>query len=461
MIRLAHKIQLKPNNQAQTYFKKASGTARFAYNWALQQWKSQYQAGLKPSAYGLSKELNAIKGTEFPWMLEVTKWAPQKAILDLGNAFEKFFKKEAKYPKFKKKGKTKDSFYLNANHIKVEGKKLWVPELGWVKMAQEVRFPGKTKSVTISKDTDDRWYAAFSVEIDESQWTYPHLCKCKNHAQAAVGIDLGIKSFAVLSDTHEVIENPRHFLKLQRKLRKAQKKLSRSVKGSKNYGKAKLAVAKIHFRIKSARRDFLHKLSSRVVGEFRWIGIEDLHILGMLKNKKLAKHIQDAGWGEFGRELKYKGKLSGSSVVEADRWFPSSKLCSTPDCGYVYKELTLGIRFWTCPFCGKRHDRDGNSSDNLKEVALGYKETLNACGEGSSGLIEVDGVKLLSVKQESGKRATLVVTLEVPTAKAALFLKHRAIAQDLQRKWIEEGVGEEESYCCALSGCFPEEEQEG
>jgi putative transposase len=229
VISLSHKIRLYPNKEALKYLAKSAGTSRFAYNWALARWKEKYTSGEKTSAYGLDKEFNARKGIEFPWTYEVSKWVTQKAIQDLGDSFKRFFKKLSRYPRFKRKGASRDSFYINSNHLKVSGKYLKLPKLqGYIKMAQPIRFKeGEIKFAVISKDSAGDWYASFSIEISEESYIYPNKCE----SQAIVGVDLGIKTLATCSDGTK-FENPKPLARAQRKLRRSQRRLARRVKGS-------------------------------------------------------------------------------------------------------------------------------------------------------------------------------------------------------------------------------------
>jgi putative transposase len=376
MPQLAHKIKLMPNREVIRYLRRACGTARFSYNWALQNWKEKYQSGEKGiSGYSLVKEFNSIKDKEFPWALEVSKWASQKAIQDLEEAFKRFFKKQAKYPRFKKRGKSKDSFYLGLNSFKILNQKyLKIPLLeGLIKMSQPLRFKGEVKSVVISRSADE-WFASFSVKILEETFVYAHACE----SQDAVGVDLGIKTLVVCSDGTE-FENPKPLRKAERKLGSLNKDLSRKQKGSNNRARACLRLARAHRKVARIRSNALHQITSWLVKTFRFIGIEDLNVSGMIKNRKLAKSIQDAAFSEFKRQLDYKSKLAGANTVLADRFFPSSKLCSC--CGVVLEKLALDERAWSCPACGAIHNRDVNAAKNLEFVARRYRETLNACGE--------------------------------------------------------------------------------
>ena len=398
MVQLAHKIRIYPSQEAEVYLRRSCGIARFAWNWALGHWRTKYAQGERGmSGFSLVKEFNSVKKTEFPWTSEVSKWAPQKAIQNLGDAFSRFFKKTSKYPRFKKKGRSRDSFYLDAAVVKLSGKYLHLPKLPRpIKMAQAIRFDGDLRSVVISRDSCGDWFASFSVVLPDS-YVYPHQCE----SQATVGVDVGISTLVTLSDGTK-IDNPRSLRSKERKLRRFSKALSRKQKGSRNREKARIRLAGVHRKVTRIRRDATHRVTSGLVKSFRFIGIEDLNVRGMLRNHRIAKSLQDAAFQEFRRQLEYKAPLAGSNVAVAARFYPSSKLCS--DCGYRLTELSLNIRVWECPACGAVQDRDVNAAKNLDSVARRYRETKNACGEGVSPPTKARqgrGGRRSSVKQES------------------------------------------------------------
>jgi putative transposase len=386
---LAHKIQLDPNNKQRTYFAKACGTARFAYNWALAKAKEQYEKD-KTSKFKegeLRKELNAIKREQFPWMLEVTKCAPQLAIKEgLARAFRNFFSGRAEFPKFHKKGE-KDSFSLSNDQFAINNKLIRIPNLGHVRMTEALRFCGKVISATISRKAD-KWYVSVQIEMPDPEPIH----KTHNENQA-VGVDLGVKDLAVLSDGIKIVGAKPHKALLSR-LRRINKSLSRkqgSKKGEKksnNFNKAKKKLARLHARITNIRNDELHKLTTSITKNYSVIGIEDLNVSGMVKNHKLARAINDVSFFEFRRQLEYKAQITGGKIVVSNQFFPSSKLCST--CGYKNDGLTLKVREWNCPECGSNHDRDINAAINLKNNAVSYM--VSACGE----LVET----VTSMKQE-------------------------------------------------------------
>jgi putative transposase len=364
-VQLAHKIELKSNNRAKTYFRKACGISRFVWNWGLSRWQDQYKAGEKPSGFKLKKEFNAIKEAEFPWVFDVTKYAAAQPFLDLQDAWKRYFKKLAEKPKFKKKGKSHDSFYIGGDQIKVEGRKIWIPNLGWVKLREELRFQGKINSVVISR-TADRWYAAIQVDADVK---FP-----KHENQVSLGIDLGINHLAVLSNDVG-FEAPKPLKELLRNLKRKSRALSKKQKGSGQFQKSKMAIARLHARIANIRRDTLHKITSWIANHNSVVGIEDLNIKGMMANRKLARSISDLGLYEFRRQLEYKLKWREGQVVVHNRFYPSSKTCS--QCGIVKEALSLGERIFSCE-CGLSLSRDLNAALNLTPVPKVIRELTPA-----------------------------------------------------------------------------------
>ena len=382
---LSQRIALDLNNVQATYFRKSCGTARFAYNWARAQWEAQYKAGQKPTAFKLCKQFNAIKKAEFPWVSEVTSRAQEGAILNLGEAYKRFFRKESAYPKFKKRG-VKDSFELPYRYVEVRDNTVRVPSLGWVRTFQPLRFQGLIKVAHIVRH-GHRWFLSVAIETENP---FP-----QSENQAAVGVDLGVTTMATLS-TGEKLTGPKPHFHLLKRLRRLNKSLSRKQNGSRNRDKAKRRLSQLHARIGNIRKDFLHRLTNRLVTNFRVIAIEDLNVKGMVRNRPLARAISDMGFYEFKRQLKYKAEWRGVRVVEVDRFFPSSKTCSA--CGVIVESLPLSIREWKCD-CGSVHDRDINAAINLKNIAV--KSTVSACGEIGAGLVRKSKTKPISAKQES------------------------------------------------------------
>ncbi|CAH0164684.1 hypothetical protein SRABI118_00847 [Massilia sp. Bi118] len=390
---LAHRIRLDPNNVQATHFARAAGTARFAYNWALTEWERQYELCKadpslpKPNEAALRRQLNGIKREKFSWMLEVTKSAPQIAIMQLGRAFENFFAKRARYPTFRRKGRD-DRFALSNDQFRVEDRYIRVPKLGWVRMREALRLTGRILSASISRSAS-HWYVSITVDTSD-----PSLPPTEN--QGVVGVDLGITALATLS-TGEKFAGRKALRILLGRLRRLSRNLSRKDKGSCNRAKAKLKLAKLHVRIANIRRDSLHQLSTRITRRFHTIVIEDLNVKGMLTNGRLARAIVDMGWTELRRQLEYKSAWRSGQVVVADRWHPSSKTCSS--CRYKMETLELNMRHWTCPGCGALHDRDVNAAINLKNMAV--SSTVSACGGEGAGLVSKHEAKPSPMKQES------------------------------------------------------------
>ena len=373
-------IKLKPNNKQATYFKKACGVARFAYNWALAEWQKQYQedkayresceqSGLAinkdqlniPSEGKLRKQLNAIKREQFPFMMEVTKCAPQIAIQQLGDAYKRFFKGESKYPQFRKKGE-RDRFGISNDRFKIQKKDgkffIQIPRLGLVKMKEGLRLQGKIMSATIST-RGEKWFVSINVELSEAIQSLPK-------TKQSIGLDLGITHLATLSDGTK-IQAPKPLKTQLKKLRRLNKSLSRKQKGSNNRAKAKAKLSRLYYRISNIRKDFLHKLTTELVRKFDVICLEDLNVQGMLKNRRLSRAIQDLGFYELKRQLIYKANQFGKTVKSVERFFPSSKTCSC--CGFKLEKLSLSVRKWRCEKCGAEHDRDVNASINILNFA--------------------------------------------------------------------------------------------
>lgn len=394
---LSHRIRLIPTAQQKGYFIRACGVARFAYNWALAEWQLQHAAGGKPTEVSLRRRLNAIKHTQFPWMRDVTKNAPQQAIKNLGRAYANFFDDLAKYrrnelgwarvriPAFKKKGHGTDSFRADngpdkahADAVRIDGKRVKLPVIGWVAMREEVRFAGRILCVTISRRAD-AWYASFSVEFD--------FCVDPRMDAGRVGVDLGVSSLATLNDGTKV-PSPKPLRRYLKKLRRLSRSLTRKRLGSNNRAKARTKLARLHRRIADIRSDTLHKLTTELT-RFATIIVEDLNVGGMLANRRLSRAIADAGFLEFRRQLEYKAAMAGSSVIVAGRWYASSKLCSS--CKTKNETLALGERSWTCASCGASHDRDVNAAVNLAR----YPESWagSACGAEGRGRRQKTTVK--------------------------------------------------------------------
>lgn len=371
-----HKIALDPNDVQATGLARAAGCARFAYNWALARWNQQYEARKvdsslsAPSQYALRRELNSIKREEFPWMMESTKCAPQEAIIALGVAFKNFFAGRADRPSFKKKGVARESFRLSSGQFRIEGKRIRVPNIGWIRMRETLRWDdAKQVSVTISRRAG-RWFAAVQCELPEK--AAPVVS-----TQTTVGVDVGVREYVVSDGTRHAV--PRSLRGAQRQLKRAQQALMRKQRGSANRAKARAEVARVHASVADARLDWLHKLTTELVDQHGTVVIEDLHVRGMVRNHHLAMSIADASFGEFRRQLDYKTQDHDRTLVVADRWFPSSKICNA--CGVKTKRsMALQVRTWICETCGVEHDRDLNAARNLAAYDPAGSSSVAACG---------------------------------------------------------------------------------
>lgn len=359
----AHKIRINPIPDQEQWLLQACGVARFAFNWGLERWIAQYEADEKPSAYKLKKQLNAVKRQEFPWMYNVTKNAVDTGFLRLNTAFKNFFRRckngdaEKGYPRFKSRKRSRKSFRMDGSRVKVDGYWIKLERLDEpINMAEILRLDGKIKSVTISK-SGEYWYAAVTIELESPEHVHP---------KESVGIDLGIKTLAVLSDGN-VFENQKPLRSRLRKLKRLNRELFRRQEGSGQWQRTKKKLTKLHRRIADVRLDCLHKMTTQIASTYRIVGAEDLNVVGMLKNHCLALSLADAGFGEILRQLHYKAKWYGGELVTVDRFFPSSKTCHI--CGGINSDLGLSDRTWTCD-CGKVLDRDLNAAINIETEAL-------------------------------------------------------------------------------------------
>jgi putative transposase len=395
---LVHKIRLDPTAAQAVYFARACGTARFAYNWALAEWKRQYEAGGKPNEAALRKQLNAIKGAEFPWMAEVTKCAPQVAIKNVGLAFDHFFRRvnlgqKPGYPRFKRKG-IRVSFRADngpanatSHAVQVVDRAVKLPRCGVVRMREDLRFGGRVLSATVGRMADG-WYVSLAVDTEYRLTA--------DEDGGAVGVDLGVKVLATLAGGHvgEALKNSAvPALKPHRAEHNRMVRLSRSLarkqKGSANRNKAKAKLARLHLRIANVRKDALHKLTTTLATKYSTIGIEDLNVAGMLRNGSLARSIADAGFGEFRRQLEYKAAMTGAQVIVIDRFYPSSKTCSS--CGMIHA-ITLSDRVMDCA-CGLKMDRDLNAAINIRRQALALQSAERKALAGASAPVKPASMK--------------------------------------------------------------------
>jgi putative transposase len=374
----AHKIKLYPTKSQEILLRKSCGVARCSYNWALSKWKEMYDAGEKPSAYGLIKLQNSIKREQMPFFMEVSKTSPQYAIHNLERAFRRLCKGLSGYPKYKRKG-VSDSFVAvdNCQKFNQNDFKIHIPRIGKIKCSENLRFDGKVNNVVVTRICD-MWFAVINIEIPDST---PALKQITGDNQAIVGVDFGIKTMMFLSNG-TVYENPKALKRNLRRLKIKQRRLSKKQKGSKNRLKEQMRVARHHYRISCIRSNAIQQATSQIVANFDKIVIEDLNVVGMTKNHKLAQAVSDVSFGEMRRQLVYKAAWSGKEIVIADRFFASSKTCSK--CGHKKNELKLSERIYKCESCGLEIDRDLNAAKNLAAYRPTSKsEESYACGSGS------------------------------------------------------------------------------
>ncbi len=361
----AHKIRLHPTPEQAQYFAKAAGTARFTFNWALAEWKHQYETGGNPSMLKLKKKFHAIRKELFPWTYEVSKSVIEGAFMDVASAFKNFFEglktgKKRGYPKFKRKKRSRQAFYLANDRFTVGDHWVEISKLGRVNLAEKLRFSGKILSARLSK-TASWWFISITVELPDDTLAPP--------SKPPVGIDVGLNRLATLSDGKQ-FENQKPLRTLLKQLRAANKKLARCVKGSANWQKAKKKLGRLHYRIACIRDDILHKLTTEVARTFGLVGVEALHVKGLIQNRKLALSFSDAALGTLLRLLESKVTQAGGTVVKVDRFFPSSQLCHR--CGWRWADITLADRVFICqnPTCGWCGDRDYNAAVNILNEAL-------------------------------------------------------------------------------------------
>src|SRR5438034_4157571 len=366
MQKRAYKYRFYPTDAQKRNLAQTFGCCRFVYNWGLSTRKTAYRERGQSLYYNdLAAMLPNLK-KQYPWLADVSSVPLQQALRHLDRAFVNFFEGRAKYPTLKKKRPDQSATYAS-NAFQWERKSLTLAKMEEPLMIQWHRplsKDAKPSSVTISKDAAGRYFISILVaEGIKSLPVTPNM----------VGLDLGIQSMVAIS-TGEQVGNPRYFAMDEKKLAKAQRRHARKQKGSKNREKARKKVARLHARIADRRRDYQHKLSTRIVHENQVICVESLAVKHMVKNHALAKAISDVGWGEFVRQLEYKAQWYGRQLVKIDRFYPSSKTCSA--CKQVVDSLPLDIREWVCPECGVLHDRDINAAMNILAEGL----SVAACG---------------------------------------------------------------------------------
>ncbi|RAU97330.1 IS200/IS605 family element RNA-guided endonuclease TnpB [Paenibacillus sp. YN15] len=361
IVHQAYKYRIYPNADQQQLIRRMFGCCRFVFNHFLAKWNSTYsETGKGLSYHSCATALPALK-TEYEWLKEVDSIALQSSVRHVADSFGRFFGKQTDAPRFKSRKHPVQSYTTRSTNgnIAMEGSKLKLPKLGWMRFAHSRKLEGRILSATVRQQASGKFFVSLVAEVEKLP-----LPTIELH----IGMDLGLTEYAVCSNG-ERIANPRVYRKHEEKLARANRRMARRTPGGANHKKAKRQVARIHEHIANTRHDFLHKLTTKLIRENQTISIEHLSVVNMIRNPKLSKSIADASWGEFVRQLTYKASWYGRTLRVADRFEPTSHHCHV--CGTVHPEVkNLSIREWTCSTCGTAHDRDENAAHNIKSAAI-------------------------------------------------------------------------------------------